>query len=305
MTQASPSHTDTLDPTLRQAYPWDGRFLDVGEGIRMHYLDVGEGEPLLMLHGNPTWSFYYRNLVRELSGEYRCIVPDHVGCGLSDRPSDADYSYRLAERIDNIGQLIEANDLRDITLIVHDWGGAIGMGTAQRYPDRVKRLILFNTAAFQGPVPQSIQMCMWPAWGDFVVRGLNGFVRAGFVRGFADRGHVTDEIKRGYLAPYDSWGNRIAVHRFVQDIPMNQSHPTWDTIQAIDAGLDSLASLPQLLMWGDDDFCFTTEFRKKFEARWPDAEVHAWADAGHFVLEEKLDEIVPLIRDFLGRHPVG
>lgn len=304
MTRLPLPYDKKLDPAVREEYPWQGRYLRVGDNIRMHYLDVGRGETLLMLHGNPTWSFYYRNLVKALSDEYRCVVPDHIGCGLSDRPSDDDYGYRLVDRMDNVGQLIEAMDLQDITLIVHDWGGAIGMGTALRYPERVKRLILFNTAAFQGPVPQSIQMCMWPMWGDFVVRGLNGFVRAGFVRGFADRSNVTKGLKKGYLAPYDSWGNRIAVHRFVQDIPMDESHPTWNTIQAIDNGLESLAKLPQLLMWGDDDFCFTTEFRKRFEAKWPDAEVHAWPDAGHFVLEEKLDEIVPLIKDFLARNPM-
>ena len=293
-----------LDPIIREEYPWQGRYLRVGENIRMHYLDVGKGPTMLMLHGNPTWSFYYRHLVHAFSDRYRCVVPDHVGCGLSDRPSDSDYPYRLANRIDDIGQLIEATDLHDITLVVHDWGGAIGMGVAQRYPDRVKRLVLLNTAAFQGPVPASIKMCMWPAWGDFVVRGLNGFVQAGLVRGFADRSHVTPAVRRGYLAPYHSWSSRIAVHRFVQDIPMDPSHPTWDLIEAIDNGLTSLADKPQLLMWGDDDFCFTPEFRKRFEAKWPDAEVHSWKDAGHFVLEEKRSEIVGLIEDFFARHPL-
>ncbi|MCO4744219.1 MAG: alpha/beta fold hydrolase [Proteobacteria bacterium] len=304
MTRLPLPYDRKLNPAVREEYPWQGRYLRVGENIRMHYLDVGRGKPLLMLHGNPTWSFYYRNLIKAFSDEYRCVVPDHVGCGLSDRPSDEQYGYTLNDRLDNIGHLIEAMDLDDITLVVHDWGGAIGMGTALRYPDQVKRLIVFNTAAFNGPVPKSIQMCMWPGWGDFVVRGLNGFVRAGFQRGFADKKNVTKGLKAGYLAPYHSWASRIAVHRFVQDIPMTEEHKTWRTINAIDNGLAQLKDLPQLLMWGNDDFCFTPEFRKRFEDKWPDAEVHSWDDAGHFVLEEKLDEIVPLMRDFLTRHPI-
>ena len=126
-------------------YPFKSHSLDL-DSYRYHYLDEGQGETLLMLHGNPTWSFYYRNLILDLKKTYRCVVPDHMGMGKSDKPQN--YPYTLSQHIDNLVALVSELSLKDITLVVHDWGGAIGMGFAVRYPEKVKRLILFNTAAF-------------------------------------------------------------------------------------------------------------------------------------------------------------
>src|SRR5262249_37652531 len=133
----------TLPRNVREHYPWQGKHLSLEDGVQLHYLDEGSGAPLLMLHGNPTWSFYYRNLVRAFSGTYRCIVPDHVGCGLSEKPLD--WPYRLENHARSIEQLIERLDLQDITLVVHDWGGAIGFAAALKHRARIKRLILCNT----------------------------------------------------------------------------------------------------------------------------------------------------------------
>src|SRR5262249_37712127 len=118
---------------------------------RMHYLDEGSGEPVVMLHGNPTWSFYYRNLILSLRDSYRCVVPDHLGCGLSDKPSEAAYDYSLKSRIDDLEALLNHLGVDKITLVLHDWGGMIGMGFAARQPDRIRRLIVSNTAAFHLP----------------------------------------------------------------------------------------------------------------------------------------------------------
>jgi len=292
---------EDLPEAVRRHYPWPGKHLALDDGTRLHYLDEGAGDPVLMVHGNPTWSFYYRDLVRALSGEYRCVVPDHVGCGLSDKPLS--YSYRLANHIENLAQLIERLDLRDITLVVHDWGGAIGFGAAMKRLERVKRLVIFNTAVFDGPMPFSIRSARWPGTGALMVRGANGFLR-GTLFLFLPKG-VPAGVLAGYLAPYDSWDHRVAIHRFVQDIPIEQDHPTRAVIDEVDRGTSKLRHLPALIVWGERDFVFTRQFLDGWRARLPDAEVHALPRAGHLVVEDAHEEIVTLIRDFLGRHPLS
>src|SRR3954451_972344 len=158
-----------------------GRDFDRG-GLRLHYLDEGDGEPVVMVHGNPTWSFYYRHLVEALSPSHRVIVPDHIGCGLSDKPDDSRYAYTLASRVDDLDALLDSLDVkRDITLVVHDWGGMIGFAYAVRHPGRIARLVVMNTAAFHMPAAKSLPRALWlcrdTPVGTWMVRGLNAFAR--------------------------------------------------------------------------------------------------------------------------------
>ncbi len=281
----------------RELYPFRSHFLDV-HGHALHYVDEGAGAPMLLVHGNPTWSFYWREMVKQFSTSMRVVAPDHIGCGLSDKPQD--WSYRLADHIANLEHLVLSLDLHDITLGVHDWGGAIGMGVAVRHPERFRRFVVFNTAAFRAPtIPLRIAACRIPGVGAFAVRGLNGFAGAATV--MATEHGLKGAIKQGYLAPYDSWANRVAVHRFVQDIPMQAGHPSWDTLAAIEAGLPSLVGKPMTLIWGERDWCFTPAFRAEWQRRFPAAEVHPLADAGHYVVEDASDRVVGLVRDFLAR----
>jgi pimeloyl-ACP methyl ester carboxylesterase len=287
-----------LPQAVQRLYPWPGRYLVVGGEHRIHFVDEGEGEPVLMLHGNPTWSFYYRGLVRALCGTVRCVVPDHMGCGLSDKPPD--WPYRLSDHIDVLDQLIVHLDLRGITLVVHDWGGPIGFGAAVRRPERFKRLIMFNTSIFSGALPLVIRMCRWPLVGGLAVRRLNAFLRVALHVGFATG--VSHDVAAGYLAPYDSWNHRLAIHRFVQDIPLERGHPTGPLVEEIDRRIPCLAHLPTMIVWGEQDFVFTTEFLKGWKLRFPHAKVHTLAHAAHFVVEDANDEAVVLIRDFLAGH---
>ena len=141
---------------LEAHYPFRSHFLRL-DGHSLHYVDEGAGQPILMLHGNPTWSFYYRNLIRGFSQKFRTIVPDHMGCGLSDKPQDYDYS--LETHIQNAYQLIKFLDLKKIILIVHDWGGAIGFGLVTRYPELFDRIVILNTAAYPSVhIPQRINL---------------------------------------------------------------------------------------------------------------------------------------------------
>ncbi|MSP55279.1 MAG: alpha/beta fold hydrolase, partial [Myxococcales bacterium] len=205
----------------------------------MHY--VHEGPPadspapvVLCLHGNPTWSFYWRRLITELRSTHRVVVPDHIGCGLSDKPQD--WPYRLEGHIANIERLVERLDLRDITLVVHDWGGAIGAGFAGRHPDRVKALVVTNTGAWPSErIPLRIAACRVPGLGALGVRGLNGFAAAAVF--MATEKGLSANARLGLLAPYASWADRIATLRFVEDIPMESTHPSRVTLQGVADGL--------------------------------------------------------------------
>ena len=282
-------------------YPFASHVLDL-DGLRYHYIDEGQGTPLLFVHGNPTWSFAWRNLVKDLSRDHRCIAVDHIGCGFSDKPQD--YPYRLENHIRNLESLIEKLNLREITLVAHDWGGAIGMGAATRHPDRFSRLVLMNTAAFRSQaIPWRIAACRVPLFGTLAVRGMNAF--AGAATFMAVEKRLPPAVKAGYLKPYDSWANRIATLRFVEDIPLSPSHPSYATLTGIEEALPTLADKPMLLVWGMKDWCFTPAFLAEFERRFPKAKTLRIADAGHYVFEDAWPQIVPRMREFLEAHPLA
>jgi len=222
----------------------------------MSYVDVGPrgDEAVLMVHGNPTWSLFYRDLVKDLAPGMRCVAPDHVGMGLSEKPRS--YAYTLESRIADLEALVASLGLRKVHLVVHDWGGAIGLGFAGRHPERIGRIVLLNTAAFpSGTIPRRIALCRVPFLGAFLVRGLNGFAEAATWMAMASRRLTWDE-RRAYLHPYGSWADRIGIHRFVQDIPMKADHPSMGALKEVAQGLGGLAAHEKLILWGARDFCF-------------------------------------------------
>lgn len=286
-----------------------GRDFALPSGVRLHYLDEGEGEPVVMLHGNPSWSFYYRKLAEALAPDgHRVVVPDHVGCGLSEKPGDDRYEYTLASRVDDLESLLDHLGLADgLTLVCHDWGGGIGMAFAARRPERVSRLVLLNTAAFHLPASKPFP---WPLWvcrdtpvGAWVVRGLNAFCRGTAFIG-CKQTRMSEDVKQAYIAPYGSWADRIAVHRFVQDIPLRPGDRSYDLVTFTQDRLSRFADTPTLIAWGMRDFVFDRHFLEEWERRLPQAEVHRFENAGHYVLEDAADQVVPLVRDFLARNPV-
>jgi pimeloyl-ACP methyl ester carboxylesterase len=280
-------------------YPFAPRSFTTPRGARMSLLDEGPrvGSAVLMLHGNPTWSFYYRALVQALAPSRRCVVPDHIGMGLSEKPEEYDYS--LTTRIGDVEALVWSLGLKQIDLVVHDWGGAIGFGFAARHPQLIRRLVVLNTAAFaMDRIPARIALCKAPLVGPLIVRGLNGF--AGPATSMAmHRRQLTAGEKQGYLLPYDSWGNRVAVSAFVRDIPMSAAHPSWAALKAAETGLSQFSNRPALIVWGGKDFCFNDVFLERWRRELPHAEVHRIADAGHYVLEDAREEVVPRLVKFL------
>jgi haloalkane dehalogenase len=269
----------------------------------MHYLDEGAGETVVCVHGNPTWSFYYRQLVEALRGSHRVVVPDHIGCGMSEMPGDDRYRYTLERRIDDLEALMGRLALEGVTLVVHDWGGAIGLGWAVRHPERVRRLVILNTAAFHLPPDKRLPWQLWlvrgTPLGALLVRGLNAFAR-GATHVACTRARMSRSVRNAYCAPYDSWANRRAVLRFVQDIPLEPGDPAYDVLSGIEHGLANLADRPALILWGARDFVFDHHFLAVWRRVLPTAEVHEFADCGHYVLEDAAEEIIPLVRRFLG-----
>lgn len=283
-------------------YPFTSNFLDVG-GLRYHYLDEGKGQPLLMLHGNPTWSFYYRHLILALRERYRIIVPDHIGCGLSDKPQV--YEYTLERHIANLERLLEHLALRDITLVMHDWGGPIGMGYAVRHPENIRRFVVFNTAAFWLPrIPLSLRLCRLPVVGELAIRCLNLFAVVALTVACRHQERLSEEVRAGYLAPYNSYANRIAHWRFVRDIPVNSRHPSYDLLRSIENALAQFRNHPMIIIWGGQDPVFTCAFLESWQERFPHATIRRLDDSGHYVVEDAHERIIPWMHEFLEKNPI-
>jgi haloalkane dehalogenase len=291
----------SLPDWLVRLYPFEQRSFTTPGGARMNYIDTApaddRAEAVLMLHGNPTWSFYYRELVAALAPIRRCIAPDHVGMGLSEKPENC--AYTLESRINDLTALVSKLGLKRVHLVVHDWGGAIGFGFAVRNPHLIGRIVILNTAAFTSNlIPSRIALCRAPAIGPLIVRGLNGFAGPATWMSMHRR-KLTREERDGFLYPYRSWADRVAINAFVQDIPMNASHPSWPTLRRIEERLDVFQDSPVQIVWGGKDFCFNDLFLERWKLFLPRARVHRIADAGHYVLADARNEAVPLIADFL------
>lgn len=296
-----------------QQEPWAGEYPFVSHWYRLprvspehgdaplhlHYVDEGprDAPVIVFLHGNPTWSFYWRKLIVTLRTRFRCIAVDHLGCGLSDRPQQR--AFRLQERIGDVEALLDALEVTRCSLVVHDWGGAIGMGLATRSPERIEKIVVTNTAAFRSAdIPLSIASLRIPVFGRLAVLGFNAFAWAATFR--AVERPLRSAARTGLLAPYRNAHDRLCTLTFVEDIPMDPSHPSWATLTAIEEGLPRLRDKPMVIVWGDKDFCFTPRFRMRWQELFPSAEVHALADVGHYVNEDAPERIVPLVERFFG-----
>jgi len=298
---------EQVDPQLRQRadcrdgfedeYPFASHWFEV-DGHVQHYIDEGQGPVLLMVHGNPTWSFAWRRLVKDLSYDYRVIAIDHLCCGFSEKPQDRGV-YSLHAHIQRLTALVGLLDLRQITLFAHDWGGAIGMGCAGRMAERFQRFVLMNTGAFRSQtIPFRIALCRIPLLGTLADRGLNLFARAALT--MAVEKPLSPAVQAGFIAPYDSWVHRIAVHEFVQDIPLRPSHRSYATLTEVEQSLAQFRDHPMQLIWGMKDWCFTPHnFLNEFRRRFPNAHSLELPQAGHYVFEDAPEELLKQTLSFL------
>jgi pimeloyl-ACP methyl ester carboxylesterase len=304
-----PTESPRMPSTPLPDYPFTPQRVEVLPGIAMAYLDEGprDGEVVVMLHGNPSWSYYWRHLVLGLRDRYRCIVPDHVGMGGSDKPGDDRYAYTLQSRVDDVATLLAHLGITGpVTLAVHDWGGMIGFGWALSHMPQVQRLVILNTAAFPlpaaKPMPWQLSFGRDSRVGGALIRAFNLF-SAGASRLGVER-RMPADVRRAYVSPYDTWANRISTLRFMQDIPLSPADRAWPLVEQAGQRLPQYADRPAFIGWGLRDFVFDRHFLDGFRAALPQAQVHAFDDAGHYVLEDKHEVLVPAIRAFLDAHPL-
>ncbi len=268
-------------------------------GHHMAYVDEGSGPPVLLVHGNPTWSFYFRSLISALPPlGLRAIAPDHIGMGRSEKPSTTDYPHTLSRRVADFGEFVDGLGLSaPVSLVVHDWGGIIALAWAVEHVERVDKLLLLNTGAFPIPpgkvLPWSIKAARLPVVGDVAVRRLNAFSRGALVLGTGQR-WLGKQARAGLDAPYDSPAHRTAIAEFVRDIPLSPSDPAYGVLARTESRLHLLADKPTVVCWGMKDPVFDATVLDHLLTLLPSAEVHRYADAGHYVLEDAADRIVPL-----------
>lgn len=300
---------ETSTKGFEHLYPFKSNLVSIDrnkiDGDKMHYLDEGRGKPVLMLHGNPTWSFYFRHLVKELSTEYRAIVPDHIGCGFSDKPDESKYNYTLESRVNDLNVLVNHLNLvadEKISLIVHDWGGMIGIAWALENLDRIDKIVITNTSGFFLPRGKKFPLRLWlikylKFFAIPAVIGFNIFACAALY--MAPFKKLSKDVRAGLVAPYNSWRNRIATLKFVEDIPITESDKSYGMVRYVDTNLSRLKKIPMVILWGEHDFVFDRSFLKEWICRFPEAAVYLFKDAGHYLFEDKPNETCAIIRKFI------
>jgi acyl-CoA synthetase (AMP-forming)/AMP-acid ligase II/pimeloyl-ACP methyl ester carboxylesterase len=280
-----------------QLLPFQSRFVTVA-GHRMHYIDEGSGLVVLCLHGNPTWSFLYRNVIRELRDSFRLIAPDFLGCGLSDRTPGI--RFKAIDRINQLEEFVDALGLKKFCMLMHDWGGPLGTGFMLRRLDSIERIIYLNTTLTETEsLPPIIKLAAFPIIGRALTRHTATFVKLTTSMGAHKR--LTPDVKEGYLAPYINRKQRDAIWDFVDDIPFDFSHPTYSQMVDIAAGLPDVARKPVKIIWGLRDPCFHREMLSKVAAHFPQAEILEIADASHLVLDDAPQIAIPAIKEFFSR----
>jgi len=291
---------DIKDETFANTFPFAPHYYDIN-GVQMHFIDEGAGEPVVLLHGDPTWGYLYRHFIPALSQHHRCIVPDHMGMGKSAVPSEP-YPYRLHHHIANLEALLLHLDLRDITLIVHDWGGPVGLGFAARHPERIKRLVITNTWAFAAwpgaPFPRLLEVIRSPR-GDKFVLERNGYLEPALLGTTLHTEHLTKTVMDAYRAPFPTPASRLALLCWTRDIPVSETDPSYAEMARIEFALPHFASLPILLIWGMQDPVLPPSVLRRWQALYPHATTHEIADASHFLQEDAPTQIVSHIEQFL------
>ena len=274
-------------------FPFEPSYHDF-VGLRMAYLDEGDGDPVVFFHGEPTWSFLWRKVIPPVrDAAHRCIAPDLPGFGRSDKPTDLSW-YSYDRHADAAASLLEALDVRGATVVVHDWGGPIGLRFAVEHPDRVARLVVLDTGLFTGRQPMNDA---WFAFRDFVERTedlpVGMLVRRGCKQ---DPG---DEVAAAYDAPFPTPESKAGILAFPELVPTELDHPS--AAKMLEVG-DALArwQKPALVLFSDSDPIFTPEAARRLAARMPGAgPAEIVEDAGHFLQEDKGEEIADRIVRFL------
>jgi haloalkane dehalogenase len=270
-------------------YPYESNYLVLKSGAKIHYLDEGEGDVLLLLHGNPTWSFLYRKMVAELSQEFRVIVPDYAGFGLSYAPKD--FGFTAQEHAAVMKSFVKELGLKDMTIMVQDWGGPIGFDIALNQPDNVKAFVIGNTWAWplERTGHKAFSVLMGGYIGQFISWSHNGIVDFFMSQGVEKA--LSDEVLAMYHAPFKEQESRKATHIFPAQL--------WDAdafLTNVHKDLPSLSKKPALIVWGLEDFAFQEPERQRFESIFTNHQTVLLENTGHFLQEDAPDKIVNAIK---------
>ena len=289
---------EALPPSLRLFYPFTPKRISVSSGT-LSVVDEGSGPAIVFVHGNPSWSFLFRDAIVALRDRFRCAAVDHQGCGFSDPQP---HRMRMAEHSENLGAVLDALGIEKYILVAHDWGGAIGSHRAGLEPDRVAGMVYLNTAAFPlQRMPWQIRMARVPVLGRFLMERCNAFALGAAKQGVVNP--LRPAAADGLLYPWMERESRTAVSAFVEDIPWRATHPTRRTIEETDERLEGLKKKPCLLAWGMQDFCFDEKFLDEWIRRFPDAEVERYPNAGHYTFEDGGDPLIERIERFVDSVP--
>ncbi len=281
--------------------PYASRYITVA-GYKMHYIDEGSGPVVLLLHGNPTWCFYYRNLIARLKENFRVIAPDFIGLGLSDHPPYA--RFRASDRIDHIEEFTQKLGIEKTSLVMHDWGGSIGTGFAVRHPERIERIVYLNTTLTETEsLPFLIKSAASPFFGKILTKYTRQFLRFTTGAGLGVAHKLPREVRDGYFMPYKTVGRRVAIWNFVDDIPFTNNHPSYSSMLDLADNLHKLQNHPIQIVWGLKDPCFHRDMLNKVTSHFPKASVYEIAEASHLVLEDAPEVTANVIEDFLQGKP--
>jgi haloalkane dehalogenase len=278
----------------RNEYPFESKFIQLDMG-RMHYIDEGEGEPIVMLHGNPTWSFLYRHLVKGLSPIYRCVAVDYIGFGLSDKPPT--WSYLPEDHAKNVEDLIEKLDLKDITLVVQDWGGPIGLSYALDHPGNVKRLVIMNTWAW--PVSDDVHFRRFSRFlggrlGKLLITRFKFFEKTIMRKLAKNKERFTKQVHKHYIKQFSSHNDRKGIWIFPKEIIGSTK---W--FDSLWSKKERIKDIPALLVWGMRDMAFREKELQTWEDLFSRSKTAKLKGVGHYVQEEAGPDLIPIITKFL------
>lgn len=295
---------DIKDETFDGTFPFAPHYHEVN-GFAMHFVDEGTGEPIVLVHGDPTWGYLWRRFIPPLARRRRCIVPDHMGMGKSGVPEDP-YPYRLHHHVANLESLLLHLDLRGMTLVLHDWGGPVGLGVATRYPGRIKRLVLMNTWAFApwpgAPFPRLVELIRSERGEKFVLE-KNGYLEPALLGTTHRPENLTETVLEAYRAPFPTPTSRRALLCWSRDIPVSETDPSFAEMKRIEEGLARFTGTPTLLVWGMRDPVLPESVLRRWQRLYAKAATREIADASHFLQEDAPDRIVGCVEEFLKANP--
>lgn len=278
--------------------PFNSHFFKLNVNNKIHYFDEGpsvDNQAIVCVHGNPSWSYFYRSIIENFKNSMRVVAFDHLGMGLSSRPTN--YPYCLKNHTANFEKLMNYLSIEKVHLIVHDWGGPIGLSYAIKNIEKIASITIMNTAGFYSShIPKRILLCRIPFLGPLMIKHFNIFsYTATFM---ATQRPMDKETKKAYLFPYNSVKSRVAISQFVQDIPINSHHPTRILLDELEQTLPTLNDIPKLILWGGKDFCFDDYYFHRWKNIFPMAKTTYIKDAGHYLLEDSPQVAIKALENF-------